>query len=84
MVEKVSNSLPNNKILDWFKLKAFAEDKLNVAKMLISVFDSVENVGKKEKMQVTSISLFPTMFSKGFFLSVYNPFPNDKFWTIQN
>ena len=24
------NSLPNNKVLDWSKLKAFADDKMNV------------------------------------------------------
>ena len=44
------NSLPNNKILGWSKLKAFADDKLKVAKIMIFVFDSVENiVGNEEK-----------------------------------
>ena len=34
------NSLSNNKILDWSKLKALAEDNImNVLKMMISVFD---------------------------------------------
>ena len=43
------NSLPNNKILNQCKLKAFTDDKLNVTKMKISVFDRVENiVGKGE------------------------------------
>ena len=43
------NSLPNYKILDVTKLKAFADDKLNIAKMMISPFDRVENtVGKGE------------------------------------
>ena len=37
------NSLPNSKILDMTKLKAFADDKLNIAKMTIYVFDGVEN-----------------------------------------
>ena len=50
------NPLPVNKILDQTKLKAFADDKLNVTKMIISVFDRV----------VQTISHFPTMFSKGF------------------
>ena len=44
------NSLPNDKILDWSKLKASADDKLKVAKITISVFDSLENiVGKRRK-----------------------------------
>ena len=41
------NSLPNDKFLDWSKLKAFADDKLNDAKMMISFFDIVENTGGK-------------------------------------
>ena len=31
------NSLPHDKILDVTKLKAFADDKINVAQMMISV-----------------------------------------------
>ena len=43
------NSLPNDKILDMTKLKAFADDRINEAQMMISVFDGVENiVGKGE------------------------------------
>ena len=38
------NSLPNDKFLDWTKFKAFAEKKLNVARMMISVLDKVENI----------------------------------------
>ena len=41
--------LPNDKILAWFKLNAFADEKINEVKMVIFVFDSVENiVGKGE------------------------------------
>ena len=41
------NSLPNGEILDRSKLKAFADDKLDVVKMMISLFDTFENtVGK--------------------------------------
>ena len=40
-------SLPNNKILVMTKLKVFADDKLNVAKMLFSLFDRVENSAEK-------------------------------------
>ena len=43
------NPLPNEKILDMTKLKAFADDKLNVARMMIFLLDGVENtVGKGE------------------------------------
>ena len=38
------NSLPNNKILVVIKLKAFANDNINVAQMMISVFDREENI----------------------------------------
>ena len=31
------NSLPNNEILDWFKLEAFADDKMNAPEMMISL-----------------------------------------------
>ena len=45
------NPLPNDKILDVTKLKAFADDKLIVAKILISHFDKVGNaVGKGENV----------------------------------
>ena len=40
------NPLPINKILDVTKLKAFVDDKINVAQMMISVFDMVENIVK--------------------------------------
>ena len=43
------NPFPQDKILDHTKLKVFADDKLNVTKMVISFFDRVENiVGKGE------------------------------------
>ena len=38
------NSLPNNKILDWFKLKAFADNKVNVSEKLKFVLGRVENI----------------------------------------
>ena len=37
------NPLPNDKVFGVTKLKAFADDNLNVAKMPISLFDSAEN-----------------------------------------
>ena len=43
------NPLCNDKLLDINKLKASTDDKLNFAKMMISLFDKVENsVGKRE------------------------------------
>ena len=52
------NCSPNNKILDLTKLKASADDKLNVAKMMFSLLDRVENTaGKGENAP------FPTVFS---------------------
>ena len=45
----VINTLPNDKILDVTKLKAFADDRINVAQMMIPVFVGLENiVGKGE------------------------------------
>ena len=63
---KEYNFLPNDKILDWTKLKAFAEDKLDITKIMNSVCDRVENIeGKKEKMLVTSIfSFFHNVFKR--------------------
>ena len=54
-------------ILDQTKLKAFAEDKLNVTKMIISVFDRLENIVGKGEIACTSNFSFSTMFSKGLF-----------------
>ena len=52
------NSLPNDKILGMAELKAFAVDKLNVAKMMFALFDRVQNTLEEEKMLVTSIFSF--------------------------
>ena len=41
------NSSPNDKISDWSKFKAFADNKLNVAENLIFVYDSEENIAGK-------------------------------------
>ena len=45
----LTKPLPNDKILSLTKLKAFADDKFSVAKKMIPVFDTAENiVGKGE------------------------------------
>ena len=36
------NTLPDNKILDWSKLKAFADDKINMSEKLKFVLERVE------------------------------------------
>ena len=43
------NSLPDEKILVWSKLKAFADDKFNVPKMMISFLERVGNIVRKGK-----------------------------------
>ena len=68
------NPFPNNKFLDGTKLKAFADNKLdnklNNAKMMISVFDREENsVGKGENTCYQNFLLFP-VFSKAIFFRV--------------
>ena len=50
VIQKVINSLPNNKNFDQFDLKAFADDKIWVTKKLKFAWESVENiVGKGKK-----------------------------------
>ena len=57
------NPLPNDKILDVTKLKAFSDDKLNTAKVMICLFDRVENnVGKGENAAYQHFLLFPQCF----------------------
>ena len=63
-------SLPNDKILDMTKLNAFADDRINVAQVIISAFDRLENiVGKGENAGYKHFLLFSTMVSN---------FPNAK------
>ena len=52
------NPFPHNKILDQTKLKAFADDKLIMTKMIISVFDRVENIVGKGEIACTSNFFF--------------------------
>ena len=59
------NLLPKNKIFDVTKLKAFADEKLNVAKMTISLFYRVRNtVEKGENADYQHFLLFPQCFLK--------------------
>ena len=48
-IQTILNSLPNDKFLDWSKLKAHADDKINLAEKLKFVLGRVENgMGKGE------------------------------------
>ena len=67
--------LSNEKILDWSKLKAFADDKINVNETLKFSLGREENtVEKGENAGYQHFLLFP-MFSKALCYSVINPFP---------
>ena len=53
-------SFPNNKILDWSKFKAFADNKIKVTKKLKFASGRVENiVGKWENVDYQHFLLFP-------------------------
>ena len=53
------------KILDWSKLKAFADNKINVAEKLKFILGRVENiVGKGENAGYKHFLLFPKCFQK--------------------
>ena len=61
----VFNSLPSDKILDWSKLKTFADNKINVTEKLKFHLGRVENIVRKgKKMHVTSIFSFSLNFFK--------------------
>ena len=64
------NSLPNDKILDQSKFKAFVDDKINVTKILKSVQGREETLWGKEKILVTSIFFFSHNVFKRFLFRV--------------
>ena len=67
----IFNPLPEDRILDLSKLKAFADNKLKMIQMAKFVPDTIENiVGKRRKCWLPAFSSFPSMFSKGFFFRV--------------
>ena len=64
-IKKDINPSANDKILDMTKSKAFADDQLYVAKMTISLFNSIQNnVGKGEIAGYPHFLLFPWCFPK--------------------
>ena len=62
------NSLPNSKILDQSKLKAVADDKINLTEKLKFIFGMVEkHFRERRKCWFSAFPPFPKMFSKSFF-----------------
>ena len=64
------NTLPNDKILDQSKLKAFVDGKSKVVQMAKFVLDKIENiVGKEEKADyqhfLFSYNVFKRLLSQG-------------------
>ena len=53
------NSLPHDKILDWFKLKAFADDKIKVTEKLKFVLGRVENTVRKGQQEPSETGYAP-------------------------
>ena len=65
---KYTDSLPNDKYLDWSKLKAFADDKMNVGEKLIFMEEKIENiVGQGENAGNQHFLLVPQCFQKASF-----------------
>ena len=64
-----TDSLPINNILDLSKLKAFADNEINVTENL-KFGKGRKHCGKMRSCWLPAFSPFPTMFSKGFFLRV--------------
>ena len=61
------NFLPNNKFLDWSKLKELADDKINVTENFNFVLGTVENiVGKGENAGYQHFLLFLQCFQKAY------------------
>ena len=59
------NTLPNNRILDWSKFKAFADNKSNVIEKLKFVLQRTESmVGKGENAGFQHFLLFPLCFQR--------------------
>ena len=66
MIQSV-NPLPDGNILGLPKLKAFADNKLNVTQNVKVVFHRIENVvGKEENAGYQHFPLFPQCFQKAF------------------
>ena len=58
------NSLPNDKVSDKSRVKAFADNKINASQKLKIKLGRVENVGKGENAGYQHFLLFPQCFQK--------------------
>ena len=64
----IFNPFPNSKFLDLSKLKAFADDKINVTEKLKLVLGTGGNiVGKGENAGYQHFLLFPQRFQKAYY-----------------
>ena len=64
-VAKGDLTVPNNNFLDGTRFKAFADDIFKSAKIMISVFDRVENIaGKRENAGDQHFLLFPQCYQR--------------------
>ena len=53
------NLVPNNKFLDWFKLKALADNKINAIEKLKFVLGRTEYIKEGRKCWLPAFLLFP-------------------------
>ena len=69
---KQSNSIPNDRILDWSKMKAFADDISGKCDQILEICfgKGRKHCGKRGKCWLPGFSPFPTMFSKAFYFRV--------------
>ena len=56
----------DGKFLDWFKLKAFADDKINVTEFVLGTVENI--VGKGENAGFQHFLLFPQCFKKASYI----------------
>ena len=71
LLQRGINPIIDDKFFDRTKFKAVADDKIDVAKTMLSVFDQIEkHWGKERKGWLRAFSPFPTMFSKCLFFRV--------------
>ena len=67
MLSAICFNLGQSKLLSGIRLKVFADHKVKVAIMMISVFDRIENIVRKgENAGFHFFSLFPQSFQKAF------------------
>ena len=63
------NSLSDNKLLTLYKIKAIADDKINMTKKLKFVLATVENVVGKSSILSFFLNIFKGLLSQGFLKS---------------